>query len=113
MYAACRVWRLLWRALLAVAVVVRQDLFEQLRDVNAVLDRRVELESELRRELQVLQAPAELVPDQSSGRHKTLDRGLLLVGIAEHAHANAGRPQIWGHACAGDAHESDPVAREV
>src|SRR6266545_2772626 len=91
----------------------REDLLEQLRDVDAVLDRRVELETKVGRELEVLKPASELVADQAFGRDQPLDRGILLIGIAEHAHPDAGLAQIRRHADRGDADEPDPRILQI
>src|SRR5207247_5808179 len=74
----------------------RQDLFQELRDVDAVLDRRIELETKVGRELEVLEAAAQLVPDQALRRNQASDRRLLLVRIAEHGHAPTRLARVSG-----------------
>src|SRR5258708_11228916 len=50
--------------------VVRQHLFQQLVDVNAVFDRGVELEANVRRELEVLEPASKLGADETFCRDK-------------------------------------------
>src|ERR1700686_414728 len=96
-----------------VAIGFRQHLFEELRDEDAVLDRRVELQAKVRRELEVLEPAAELVPDEAFGRDQAGERLLLLLRISEHADAHARRPEVRRHANRRDAHESDPRIFEL
>src|SRR5258706_945115 len=81
--------------------------------MDAVLDRWVQLETYVRRELEVLQPAAELVPDQAPGGDEPRQRLLLLLRVAEHADANARRPEVRRHANRRDAHKPDPRVLEV
>src|SRR5439155_24286980 len=98
---ACLRWLLLPRRL-------GKDLAQPLGDVDAVLDRRVELEMQVGREAQVLQPAPELVPDQALGALQAAQRFLLLLLVAEHAEPHPGQAEIRGHADLGDADEPDP-----
>ena len=72
-----------------------------------------ELETKLRRVLQILEPPPKLVSDEALGRDKSFDRCLLLVGIAQHADSDARLAQIGRHANGSDAHESNTRILEV
>src|SRR5215472_14514039 len=113
---------MLTRVLLAIAALVsvrllgvlgRQDLAQGLRDAHRVLDRGIDLEAQVWGELEVLQPATEPVPDQPRGAAQAGQGGAALVLAAQHADANARRPQVGRHAHLGDAHEADPGVLQI
>src|SRR5260370_8422437 len=81
--------------------------------MHRVLDRRIQLETELRRELEVLKPAPELVADEPAGRHEAGHRLLLLLRVSEHADSYARLSQVRRHANRRDAHKPDPRALEL
>src|SRR6202171_1603754 len=81
--------------------------------MHAVLDRRVELEADVGRELEVLQPSPKLVADEALGGNEAGERFLLLLRVAEHADAHTCRPEVRRHADLSDAHEPDPRVLEL
>src|SRR5215467_4692701 len=102
-----------WRGADFVGWVGGEDLPQRLRDAHRVLDRWIELEAQVGRELQVLQAPAELVPDQTRGAAQAGQRGAALLLPAQDADPHPRRTQVRRHADLGDAHEADPGVLQV
>src|SRR6266853_7030824 len=81
--------------------------------MNRVLDRRVQLEAELGRELEILEPAPQLVADEPAGRDEPGHRLLLLLRVPEHADSYARLPQVRRHANRSDAHEPDPRVLEL
>src|SRR5450759_903350 len=96
-----------------LCLISRQHLFQQLRYVDRIFHRRVQLEAELRRELEVLEPAAQLVADEPSSGHEAGDRLLLLLRVSEHAHTHTRLSQVRRHANRSDAHEPDPGVLEL
>src|SRR5260370_29686307 len=81
--------------------------------MHRILDRRIQFETELRRELEVLEPAPELVADEPAGRHEPGHRLPLLLRVSEHADSCARLSEVRRHANRRDAHEPDPTLLEL
>src|SRR5258708_236755 len=81
--------------------------------MHRILDRRIQFETELRRELEVLEPAPELVADEPAGRHEPGHRLPLLLRVSEHADSYARLSEVRRHANRRDAHEPDPRVLEL